>query len=192
MIRRLVIAATAALCAAATSLPADAAAPVKVYLNQASEACGSEGASWVITTSPSDGGPCIMVPRLQVNGTGYDAGSESFVSVKKMKTVRLDATKPVTGSFSLFSSGPLTSPDGVGLVGGDFVIKIARQKIGTVHVEGVASPTIPATAKFSFKLPKSLHNVKTNSFTVTHTWTDCVGLCAVKVSGVSFMSVPVR
>lgn len=191
MIRRVVIATLAALCAA-SAVPANAAAPVKLYLNQMSDNCGSTGAQWAITASAADGGPCIVLPRTLVNGEGVDAGSESFTSIKKLKSLRLDASKPVTGSFSLFSSGPLTSPDGVGLVEGVFTIKIARQKIGTVVVKGPATPTTPATATFSFKLPKSLNKVQTNSVSVTHDWVTCVGLCSVKVSGVSFLSVPVK
>ena len=191
MLRRLAIAAVAAVCAA-TAVPAQAAAPVKLYLNQSSENCTADGASWTITNIPDDGGECIIVPRLQYDNEGLPAEGEGFASTRKLKMYTLDATKPLTGSFSLFGSGPLTSPDGVALVAGDFTIKINRVKIGVVRVEGVASPTAPATKTFSFKLPKSLNKVRTNSFSVTHEWVTCVGLCGVKVSGVSFLSVPVR
>lgn len=191
MIRRLVIAMTAALCAAA-AVPADAAAPVKLYLNQTSDNCNATGAQWAVTASAADGGPCIVLPRLQVDGNGYDAGSESFAGSKKLRSFRIDANKPLTGTFSLFSIDPVTGEDGVGVVAGDFVIKIGRQKVGTVHVEGNVTPATPVRQTFSLKLPRSLHNMTTNSVNVTHTWATCVGLCGVKVSGESFMAVPTR
>lgn len=188
MVRRLVIAALAAACAT-TVVPAHAG-PVKMYLNQTGN-CG-DGPVWSITNIPDDSGGCVYIPREQVNGQGVTSTNEAFTTGKKAKTVKLDVSKPLTGSFALFGSSGLTLAEGPAVVAADLVIKVAKQKVGTVHIEGQAVPTKPVTQTFSFKLPASLKNVKTNSIQVSVTWVTCVGLCGVAVSGASFMELPTR
>ena len=196
MIRRLAVAALAALCAT-TAVPADAAAPVKLYLNQQG-VCSTTGPVFTITTFAEDSGSCVFIPREQVNGEGVVSDNESFTSSKKLKTVKLDTSKPLTGTFALFGSSLLNVPAVPGggniaaLVAADLTIKVAKKTVGTVHVEGVALPTTPVSQTFSLKLPAALKNVKTNSIQVNVTWITCVGFCGVSVSGTSFMTLPVK
>ena len=189
MVRRLVVAALAAVCAS-TAVPAEAKAPVKLYLNQAGS-CGS-GPAWVITTIPDDSGGCVYVPREQVNGEGLPSENEAFATTKKTKAYTIDGTKALTGTFALFGSSGLTLAEGPAMVAADFTVKVAKKKVGVVHVEGLALPTMPVTQAFSLKLPSGLNRVKTNSVQVQVNWITCVGLCGVAVSGTSFLSLPVR
>lgn len=189
MVRRLVVAALAALCAT-TAVPANAAAPVKLYLNQVAS-CG-DGAVYVITSAAADSGGCVIIPRAMVNGEGVDNVSEAFATSKKQKTYTLDASKPLTGTFALFGSSGTTLAPAPALVAADFTIKVAKKTIGKVRVEGPALPTAPATSTFSLKLPANLNKVKTNSVQVSVQWVTCVGLCGVAVSGASSLSLPVR
>jgi len=189
MVRRLVVAALAALCAT-TAVPAQAAAPVKLYLNQG--ATCADGAMWVITPIADDSGGCVIIPRTMVNGEGLDNTSEAFATSKKNKTYTIDAKKPLTGTFALFGSSGLTLSNAPAYVAADFTVKVAKKTIGTVRVEGPALPTLPATKTFSLKLPANLNKVKSNSVQVNVQWVTCVGLCGVAVSGTSFLNLPVR
>lgn len=190
MPRRLLLAAAVALSVAATATPSSAGS-AKLYLNELSTACG-DGTQNVITASPDDEGACIYVPRAIVDGTGYQTTNEAFVSIKKLKAFRVDSGKKLTGTFALFGGSGLRSLNGGALVTADFTIKIAKKTVGTVRVEGVATPTTLATKSFTLSLPKSLNRVLTNSVSVSVNWITCVGLCGVEVSGASFLTVPTR
>lgn len=193
MIRRL-LAATAA--ASAVALVATTAAPahagsVKAYLNQMNDDC-SAGTAFEITLIGEDSGACVIIPRVLVNGEGADNESEAFATGKKFKTYTIDATKPMTGTFALFTSSGLRAANGPGMVAADFTIKMARKTIGTVRVEGPSTPAGPVTKAFSLKIPASLNRVKTNKITVSVQWVTCVGLCGVAVSGASYFTLPTR
>lgn len=189
MIRRTLLAALAAALLG-TALPADAGT-AKLYLNQLSADC-SAAAEFAITTSAADEDSCVYVPRVLVDGQGLDSTAEAFATSRKMKSFRLDASKPVTGTFQVFGAGALQGIDAAAYVKAEFRVKVAKKTLGTVVVEGPAAPTAPATKSFSFKLPAGLNRVTTNSVSVDVTWVTCVGLCGVKVSGASFLTVPTR
>ena len=190
MLRRLAVAALAAISLAAAA-PSSSAAPVKLYLNELTDDCGA-GTQQAITTSPDDGGACVIIPRLQVDGQGLTNTNESYVSVKTLKAFKVDTSKPLTGTFALFGSSGLRAVGGPANMSADFTIKIAKKTVGTVRVEGVATPVAPVTKAFSLALPASLKNVSTNSVQVSVNWVTCVGLCGVEVSGASFLDVPKR
>ena len=191
MIRRTLLAAALAVGCFAATVPAEAAkAPVKLYLNQLSADCNTT--QFAITPIAEDADACVFIPRVLVNGQGLASDNEAFTSNKKMKTFRLDASKPVTGTFALFGSSGLKAAEAGAYMKAELTIKIAKKKIGTVTVEGPATPVAPATGSFSLKMPAALNKVLTNSVSVDVNWITCVGLCGVKVSGASFMSIPVR
>lgn len=189
MIRRTLLAALAAALLG-TALPADAGT-AKLYLNQLSADCGS-GVEFAITSSAADEDACVYVPRVLVDGAGVDSTSEAFATGRKQKSFRLDAKKPVTGTFQVFGASALQGIDAAAIVKAEFRVKVAKKVIGTVTVEGPATPTAPASKAFSFKLPAGLNRVTTNSVSVDVTWITCVGLCGVKVSGASFLTIPTR
>lgn len=190
MLRRLALASAVAL-SFATAVPSNAAAPAKLYLNELTSDC-SAGTQNAITNIPEDGGACVIIPRLLVDGQGVPSTNESFASVKQVKAFRVDASKKLTGTFSLFGSSGLRPVNGPANVAADFTIKIAGQKVGVVRVAGVATPVAPVSQAFSLALPKSLNKVTTNKAVVSVEWVTCVGLCGVAVSGASFMTVPTR
>lgn len=190
MVRRLLITAVAATCAL-TAVPSHAAAPVKLYLNELTDSCAA-GVQNAITTSPDDAGNCVIVPRLLVDGQGLENTNESFTTVKSVKAFRIDATKPLTGTFALTGGTATRGDDGLAQLKAIFVVKMARKTVGQVVVEGLATPTGPVKKAYSLKLPSSLHNVTTNSVNVSVQWVTCVGLCGVETKGVSFLQVPTR
>lgn len=190
MLRRLAVAALAAVALAAAA-PSGSAAPVKLYLNELTDDC-SAGSQNAITNSPDDGGACVIIPRLLVDGEGLANTNESYASVKSLKSFKVDVSKPLTGTFALFGSSGLRAAQGPANMAADFTIKIAKKTVGTVRVEGVATPAGPVTKSFSLNLPATLRNVSTNSVQVSVNWITCVGLCGVAVSGASFMDVPKR
>lgn len=190
MLRRLAVAALVAVSVAAAA-PAGNAGPVKLYLNELTDSC-AEGQQNAITNSPDDGGACVVLPRLLVDGQGLSNTNESFVSVKTLKSFKVDTSKKLTGQFALFGSSGLRAAQGPANMAADFTIKIAKKTVGTVRVAGVATPAGPVTQAFSLALPASLKNVSTNNVSVSVNWVTCVGLCGVSVSGTSFMVVPAR
>jgi len=190
MLRRLAVAGLVAVSIAAAA-PSGSAAPVKLYLNELSADC-SAGSENAITNSPDDGGACVIIPRLLVEGEGLTNTNESYASIKKLKSFKVDSSKKLTGQFALFGSSGLRAAQGPANMTADFTIKIAKKTVGTVRVTGVATPAGPVTQAFSLPLPASLKNVSTNSVQVSVNWVTCVGLCGVAVSGASYLEVPAR
>src|SRR5687768_107455 len=105
MLRRLAVAALAAV-TVAVAAPSGSAAPVKLYLNELSDDC-SAGSQQAITNSPDDGGACVIIPRLLVDGEGLANTNESYIAVKSLKLFKVDTSKPLTGTFALFGSSGL-------------------------------------------------------------------------------------
>ncbi|HEV2888954.1 MAG TPA: hypothetical protein VGX28_01115, partial [Frankiaceae bacterium] len=148
MFRRLITAAAVAAVAVTASVPSHAAAPVKLYLNELTDSC-QNGRVNAITTSPDDSGGCVVIPRVLVDGEGLDNESEAFVSVKGLKSFRIDSSKKLTGTFALFGSSGNSLAPGAANVSAIFTVKIAKKKIGTVTVSGVATPAGPVAQSFS-------------------------------------------
>ena len=191
MLRRLLVATTAVLCVA-TAMPSHAApAPAKVYLNELTDDCGA-GSQNAITNSPDDGGACVIIPRLLVEGEGLANTNEAYASVKNLKKFRIDASKKLTGTFTLFGSSGLRAAGGPANMTAIFTIKIAKKSVGKVTVSGVATPAAGVSQSFSLPIPAALNKVQSNSVSVSVEWVTCVGLCGVETSGASFMDIPTR
>jgi hypothetical protein len=184
----------AVLAVAAGAAPAHAAKSVALYLAQTSTDCNVP--VFVIVPDSTGTTTCVYLPREIYQGTGVDNTAESFTAGRRA-SYRIDASRKLTGTFALFATSGVSSPeDGAGLVAGDVTVKIARKTVGTVHVEGPSAPNQPAVTAFSLTIPSSLNRVRTDAISVSVAWFTCVSPvgCGVKLNGPSHSRfvLPVR
>lgn len=198
MIRRLGIAAVAAV-AVASALPAQAAPKAQLYYLGNTGAPANNACTQVLglLKTPTPNAECTG-NTLAVQGNGF-LGDATY-NTGKGTNLRLDASRPVTGSIyvvslPLVSGGAADSlPYLPGYAKGTFTVKIGSTTLGTFAVDGVIPPVTGLKKDFSFKIPSSLNNKFATKVTVSVDWTDVVGLVDISYTAptASTITVPTR
>ena len=195
MFRRLTLAA-AAIATAATMLPANAA-PGSTTLYFANVQEGSATGCtpvYALTKTQTDGGECSGTV-IAVQGNGL-IQNDTYASEKKLGTLKIDASKPLTGTVWVkhFAAANIAGlpPALPGYVELDITFKIGSTTVGTVTASGPALPVTGLKVPVSLPIPASLKGSSVTKVTAAVTWSTAVGLSGISYTApeASFITIP--
>ena len=175
--------------------PARAGRRTVTYWLDAVPPCGT--LTFVLSRFSSPSADCALEPRVAYRGTGLPIPDPPFTldASEIPAGARFDASRPLTGTFYVATPGPNPSmPDLAGPVGVDYVVAAGKVTIGTVHVEGTATPLAPVRAAFSLRLPRTLDGKRVTALSVTPMWSTCLTPCTTgtSVTRHSVLVLPLR
>ena len=187
------IAASAAALVLALLLPHASAAPGSstLYLSQHSNDCNFP--NFVLVTSSADTHECGWVPRVLLDGKGVQSTMPDLFQSERLRPLRLDATRKVTGTFTVTVANMVASTnaqqtvDAVGLVAATLTIFLGQTRLGEVRVEGRVTPTSPVSQAFALSIPTAMGNTSVSRMSVDVLWHTCIGpgACSVRTGGPS-------
>jgi hypothetical protein len=190
MMKRRLVALSAALCLAAVATPAHASKATTLYFANLG-GCGADNPKYAFSLKPADGTECAPA-ELMVKGTGshiaqaYAGGNPS---------VRLDAKRAITGTVYLaFFSGVSATPSLPGTLEATVTIRVARKTVAVIHKSGTVLPGGTFAIPVSAKLPPALNGISTKSIGVDIDFQTAVGVVGVTYSepAVSKLVIPTR
>jgi hypothetical protein len=174
------VAAGAAILAAASTLlapHAEAQSTRPLFLGVAGN-CFAGDPHWVIVPTPLEHNYCWVLPRVMVQGQGYNALNEHFKS-KRLSPVKVDSRRPIRGVVSVTTGG--IAAQGQGVVEAEFRIRVHNVLVGTVTTGGASAEARTFAKEFSLQVPKSLSGKRVSSVDVEVIWKTCIGVVGCRV-----------